>query len=66
MYVLSFDELSGNKYDFTINMYIDFKSVDIFYIMIYMINFIPNEILYDFDDATTWPIRISINYMMTL
>ena len=29
-----------------------------------MINFIPNEILYDSDDAIMWPIGIRINYMM--
>ena len=45
-------------------MYIDFKFVDSFYTMIYMINFIPNEILYDSDDATMWPIGMCINYMM--
>ena len=29
-----------------------------------MTSFILNEILYDFDDATTWPIGMCINYMM--
>ena len=29
-----------------------------------MINFIPNKILYDSDDATMWPIGMCINYMM--
>ena len=37
-------------------LYIDFKSVDSLYTMIYMINFISNEILYDFDEAIMWPI----------
>ena len=56
-------------YDFTINMYINFKSVDGFYMMIrfydnndihddFMI--ILYDIWYDFDDITTWHIDLYI------
>ena len=60
---MSFKELSGKRYDFTINTYTDFKSVDSFY-TIYMISFIFNEILYNFNNAIMWPIGMYINYMM--
>ena len=49
-----------------INMYVNFNSVDSFYTTIYMTNFILNEILYDFNNATMCPIGMYINYMMTL
>ena len=47
-------------------MYIDFKSVNSFYTMIYiyMTSFILNKILCDFNDATTCPIGMYINDMM--